>query len=88
MKLTDGNRRTIRTTLQAALSLAAAAPLIVDASGIPAATPGIAVGLAVAAGVTKVMALPAVDRLLPAWLRSTPPADADVAALALAPEAR
>jgi hypothetical protein len=72
MALSDGTRRTIRTTVQTALGLAVAAPLIVDASGIPAATPGVAVGLAVAAGITKVMALPAVDRLLPSWLRTVP----------------
>lgn len=87
MSLSDSTRRTIRTTLQTTLGLAAAAPLIVDASGIPAATPGLAVGLAVAAGVTRVMALPAVDRLLPTWLR-TAPARAELPPLDITPEAR
>ncbi|MER5350572.1 hypothetical protein ABT093_09600 [Kitasatospora sp. NPDC002551] len=75
----DSTRRTIRTTLQTTLGIAAALPLIVDASGIPEATPGVGVGLAVAAGLTRVMALPAVDRLLPRWLRTAP--DPDDAAL-------
>ncbi|MCX4752884.1 hypothetical protein [Kitasatospora purpeofusca] len=74
----DSTRRTIRTTLQTALGIAAALPLIVSASGIPEATPGIGVGLAVAAGLTKVMALPAVDRLLPRWLRAAPDPDGEV----------
>jgi hypothetical protein len=82
MALSDGTRRTIRTVVQNVLGLAVAAPLIVDASGIPQATPGLAVALAVAAGFTRIMALDAVDRLLPSWLRAAPPADADVAALA------
>jgi hypothetical protein len=73
----DSTRRTIRTTVQTALSLAAAAPLIVDASGIPQTAWGVGAGLAVAAGITRVMALPAVDRLLPRWLRSAPDPDAD-----------
>jgi hypothetical protein len=68
----DSTRRTIRTTLQTALSLAAAAPLIVGASGVPETAWGVGAGLAVAAGVTRVMALPAVDKLLPSWLRSAP----------------
>ena len=55
--------------MQDAVSLAAALPLIVQASGVPETTAGVGVGLAVAAAVTRVMALPAVDRLLPGWLR-------------------
>ncbi|GCD94085.1 hypothetical protein [Embleya hyalina] len=73
MAISGANRRMIRTSVQWVISAAAAAPLIVDASGIPEATPGVAVGLAVAAGLTRVMALPAVDRLLPSWLRAVDP---------------
>nr|BFD90724.1 hypothetical protein KitaXyl93_20840 [Kitasatospora sp. Xyl93] len=73
----DSTRRTIRTTVQTALSLAAAAPLIVDAAGIPQTAWGVGAGLAVAAGITRVMALPVVDRMLPRWLRSAPDLDAD-----------
>lgn len=65
----DSTRRTLRTVFQYSVSLAAALPFLVDASGIPETTTGVATGLAVAAGLTRVMALPVVDRLLPAWLR-------------------
>ncbi|MCF2530678.1 hypothetical protein [Yinghuangia soli] len=65
----DAARRTVRTVLQTALALAAALPLIVSAAGLPESLPGVALALAVAAGVTRVMALEAVDRLLPGWLR-------------------
>jgi hypothetical protein len=65
----DSTRRTIRTVVQTGLSAAGALPLIVQASGVPQTTAGVGVLLAVAAGLTRVMALPAVDSLLPAWLR-------------------
>ncbi|WP_203980984.1 hypothetical protein [Planotetraspora silvatica] len=44
------------------------------ASGISQALPCVAGSLAVSAGLTRVMALPGVQRLLPSWLRtdSTP----------------
>lgn len=69
----DGWRRTARTVLQTAVALAAALPFIVSASGLPEALPGVGVALAVAAGITRVMALDAVDGLLPAWLRRAAP---------------
>ncbi len=75
----DSTRRMIRTVVQDAVSLAAAAPLIVQASGIPETTAGIGAGLAVAAAVTRVMALPVVDRLLPGWLRMAAPDGGTVA---------
>ncbi|NGO67631.1 hypothetical protein [Streptomyces boncukensis] len=71
--MSDATRRTIRTAVAWLLSLAAALPAIVDASGIPASLPWAAGALAVAAAVTRVMALPAVDALLPGWLRKEPP---------------
>ena len=72
----DSTKRTVRTVLQTVIGLAAALPLIVSASGVPESLPGLGVALAVAAGVTRVMALPAVNDLLPAWLRvEMPPAD-------------
>ncbi|NGO68221.1 hypothetical protein [Streptomyces boncukensis] len=73
--MSDATRRTIRTAVAWVLSLAAALPAIVDASGIPASLPWVAGALAVAAAVTRVMALPAVDALLPRWLRKEPPPD-------------
>ncbi|MER7046789.1 hypothetical protein [Streptomyces jumonjinensis] len=60
----DTTKRTIRTVLQATLGLAVALPGIVTASGIPASLPWVAGALAVAAGVARVMALPAVEAAL------------------------
>ncbi|QNJ57082.1 holin [Gordonia phage Rabbitrun] len=62
--MSDETRRTVRTVFQAAVAVAAALPLIVVASGIPATAAGVGVALAVAGGVTRVMALPVVDELL------------------------
>ena len=64
----DSTKRTIRTIFQTIVGLAAGLPLIVDAAGIPEATPGVALALGVAAAVTRLMALPVVNRLLPSWL--------------------
>ena len=67
--MSDGVRRTVRTVFQNVLGLAAGLPLIVDAAGFTEAVPGVAVSLTVAGIVTRVMALPVVDSLLPVWLR-------------------
>lgn len=67
--MTDSTRRTIRTVLQTVLAVAAGLPLIVHATGLPDALPGVAVILAVAGAITRVMALPVIDQLLPTWLR-------------------
>lgn len=72
----DSTRRTARTVLQTAVTLAAALPLIVEASGVPQQSAVVAGALVVAAGFTRVMALDAVDRLLPSWLRKDAPAPA------------
>ncbi|MFZ4234986.1 hypothetical protein ACOZGD_07310 [Streptomyces murinus] len=66
----DSTKRTLRTVIQTALGIAAVLPAVVSASGIPQALPWAAAALAVAAGVTRVMALPAVQALLPGWLRT------------------
>lgn len=60
----------IRTVVQTAVAIAALLPTIVDASGIPASLPWVAGALAVAGGLARVMALPAVQTLLPGWLRT------------------
>lgn len=57
-------KTTIRTAIQWTVSVAVVLPEIVDASGIPEALPWVAGGLALAAGVTRVMALPSVQGLL------------------------
>ncbi|MET9601084.1 hypothetical protein [Streptomyces sp. NPDC006459] len=79
--MTDATRRTVRTIVQTVLALAAGLPLIIDAAGIPQTAAGVALALAVAGGVTRVMALPVVEALLPAWLRTGPDRDAELLAL-------
>jgi hypothetical protein len=77
--MSDANQRTLRTGLQTFLGLAAGLPLIIDASGIPQSTAGVAVAIAVAAGITRVMALPVVHQLLPDWLYRSDPVSAPFA---------
>jgi hypothetical protein len=71
--MTDAARRTVRTIVQTTVALAVMLPAIVDASGIPASLPWVAVALAVAGGLARVMALPGLQALLPGWLRTAPP---------------
>ncbi|GGS74089.1 hypothetical protein GCM10010156_36290 [Planobispora rosea] len=68
--MTDDTRRAIRTALQTAIGVSAALPLIVDAADVPEALPGVATALAVAGAFARVMAIPAVQALLPRWLRT------------------
>ena len=68
--MTDAGRRTARTVLQLLVGLAAGLPLLVHTAGLPETLPGLGVALGIAAGVTRVMALPYVDALLPGWLRA------------------
>ncbi|MEU2850524.1 MULTISPECIES: hypothetical protein [Streptomyces] len=86
--MSDATKRTLRTVLQTAVGLAVVLPAIVDASGVPATLPWVAGALAAAGGLARVMALPAVQALLPAWLRTegTPPPNGDAALRALAAE--
>ncbi|MEU5417696.1 hypothetical protein [Streptomyces sp. NPDC020667] len=71
--MTDATRRTIRTTVQTAITLAALLPAIVSAAGIPETLPWAAGALALAAGLTRTMAIPGVQALMPTWLRTTHP---------------
>jgi hypothetical protein len=71
-------RRTIRTVFQALIGLAVMAPLLVAQTGLdPAQLPWLAGVLAIAAAITRIMAIPQVEvwlqRFLP-WLaaRSKP----------------
>lgn len=72
MALSDGTRRSIRSTLQVTVALAASLPLLVHTAGLPDALPGLGAVLAAAAAVTRLMALPQVDQWLPEWLRKAP----------------
>ncbi|MFE7120774.1 hypothetical protein ACFU99_35620 [Streptomyces sp. NPDC057654] len=79
--MTPANKRTVRTVLQTVVAIALALPAIVDASGIPASLPWVAGALAVAGGLARVMALPAVEALLDriglGLVDDTPPAKGD-----------
>ncbi|MEU9141998.1 hypothetical protein AB0D33_39705 [Streptomyces sp. NPDC048404] len=57
-------KRTVRTVIQGVVMFAVALPAIVNASGIPESLPWVAGALAVAGGLARVMALPAVEQLL------------------------
>ncbi|MDH6126760.1 hypothetical protein [Kitasatospora sp. GP82] len=70
--MSDASRRTARTVLQLVLGLAAGLPMLVHNAGLPDTLPGLGTALAVAAIVTRAMASPIVDRLLPSWLRTAP----------------
>ena len=75
-------RTTVRSGFQFVVGLAPMVPVIVDASGIPEGTAGVAGAIAISAGVTRVMALPAVDaflqRFIP-WLAAAKPVGDGVA---------
>ncbi|MCX5208897.1 MULTISPECIES: hypothetical protein [Kitasatospora] len=71
--MSDAARRTARTVLQSTLALAAGLPLLIDTAGLSRALPGVGVALTVATVLTRLMALPAVDRALPPWLRTAEP---------------
>jgi hypothetical protein len=71
--MSDSARRTARTILAVVLALAAGLPLLVRTAGLPDTLPGLGTVLAVAAAITRVLALPQVDAWMPAWLRMTPP---------------
>ncbi|MDH6111160.1 hypothetical protein P3T36_003184 [Kitasatospora sp. MAP12-15] len=81
--MSESATRTVRTAVQTLLGLLAALPLLVDGGTVSRTLPGLGVALAVATAVTRVMAFPAVQQLLPGWLR-TPSAPAAAAAPAAA----
>lgn len=71
--MSDAAKRTVRTVFQTAAAIAVLLPAIVDASGVPGTLPWVAGALAVAGGLTRVMAVPGVQALLPRWLRTDEP---------------
>lgn len=68
-------RTTVRTVFQLVVGVAAALPMIVAASGLPETAAGVGVALGVAAAITRMMSIPAVNvalaRFLP-WLAAEP----------------
>jgi hypothetical protein len=60
-------RTVARTVFQLVIGLAAAIPELVTLSGVPQTVSSVGVGLAAAAVVTRVMAIPQVDAALQLW---------------------
>lgn len=81
--MSEAAKRTLRTVVQTAVGLCVLLPTVIDAAGIPNTVPWVAGALAAAAAVTRVMALPGVQALLPAWLRTDTPANGDAKLLSL-----
>lgn len=68
----------VRTVFQAVIGFAAMWALIVEALGVDETLPWVAASLAVTGGITRVMAIPAVNEWLTKyvpWLAATPTAD-------------
>ncbi|OQR60192.1 hypothetical protein B6E66_31585 [Streptomyces maremycinicus] len=82
--MSEAAKRTLRTVLQTAVGLCVLLPTVVDAAGLPGTLPWVAGALTAAAGVTRLMALPAVQALLPGWLRTNTPVNGDARLLSLA----
>ncbi|MEU6826339.1 hypothetical protein ABZ921_37480 [Streptomyces atriruber] len=66
--MTDATRRGLRTAVQALFTLIAAVPLLAAAPGI-ADIPVLAGLVGFATALSRLMAVPAVEALLPPWLR-------------------
>ncbi|AVP41360.1 hypothetical protein SEA_YARA_26 [Streptomyces phage Yara] len=62
-------KQTARTVVQAGIGLAVALPGLIDATGVDQTIPWVAGGLAVSAAVTRLMAVPQVQKFL-GWLNT------------------
>jgi hypothetical protein len=70
----DSGRRTLRSVVQFALTLAAGLPVIIAGLGVdPVSTPGVATLLTVSATVVRVFNHPMVEAHLPSWLKKDTP---------------
>jgi hypothetical protein len=63
------NKQVLRTVIQTVVGFAVALPGLVEATGLNQTTPWIAGGLAASAAVTRLMAVPQVQKLL-GWLNT------------------
>lgn len=66
--MSDAGRRSLRTLVQTLFALTTALPLLADDPAVRE-LPGVALAVAVAGALSRLMSAPAVERLLPAWLR-------------------
>ncbi|MCT9109176.1 hypothetical protein ACFWD7_39760 [Streptomyces mirabilis] len=67
--MSDAGRRTPRTTLQTLFALITVLPLVAGYDPLIRDVPALTAVVGGAALLSRVMAMPAVDRLLPGWLR-------------------
>lgn len=80
--MSASTRVMIRTAIQWVVSVAAVLPGLVDASGASESLPWVAAGLAVAAGITRLMALDVMQRFLDKLGLSTQTSDEALTAVA------
>ncbi|WP_371536342.1 MULTISPECIES: hypothetical protein [unclassified Streptomyces] len=76
--MTQTTIRALRTVVQTAVGIAIALPALVDSGTLPRSLPWVGAALTVAGLLSRTMAVPAVQSLLPAWLTTsdTPGPDA------------
>ncbi len=75
--LSDGARRALRTVVQALVGVCVLLPAVLGSSGPAGALPWAAGAVAVAGGLSRLMAVPAVEALLPPWLRTAAEVNGD-----------
>jgi hypothetical protein len=81
--MSDAAKRTLRTVVQTLVGLCLLLPSAVGSAGLTGTLPWAAGAVAVAGALSRVMAVPAVQALLPSWLRTEVPVNGDAALRAL-----
>ncbi|MET9529671.1 hypothetical protein ABZY02_03735 [Streptomyces sp. NPDC006649] len=69
--MTPTTIRALRTVVQTAVGIAIALPALVDSGTLPRSLPWVGAALTVSGLLSRVMAVPAVQSLLPAWLTTS-----------------
>ena len=84
--MSDAAKRTVRTAVQTLVGLLVLVPSATGSAGLPGLArdlPWAAGAVAVAGALSRLMAVPGVQALLPGWLRTAIPVNADQALLDL-----
>jgi len=82
--VSEDTKRSVRTVLQTAVGLCVLLPTAISSAGVPHTLPWAAGAVAVAGGLSRLMALPGVQKLLPFWLRTDAAVNSDETLQALA----